>query len=156
MFLKRSGILLVYLLFSTLCFAGSKPPQIYLRVYTQTDSNGSPNSIIPIQLTQPDDQIFVSAIPEASEKDLIGIVPAPGAAGGAILHFNEHAGMNLDAATSQGDGKILVVVLDGRVIYSPMIDATIKTDLLIPRGILPQEFSLLQAVAKQNLHDQKR
>jgi len=158
MFLKRSGIplssFLFLFLFSTLglCFGGSKPPQIYLRVYTQTDSQGSPNSIIPIQLTQPDDQIF--AIPEATEKDLLGIVPAPG--GGAILHFNEHAGMNLNAATSQGDGKIMVVVLNGRVIYSPMIDATLKTDLLIPRGIQPQEFSLLQAVAKQNLHDQKR
>ncbi len=154
--LKHSGILLLSLLFSTLCFAESKPPQVFLRIYTQTDANGSPNSIIPIQLTQPDDQIYVSAIPEASEKDLLGITAAPGAAGGAILHFNEHAGMNLDAATSQGDGKIMVVVLDGRVIYSPMIDTTIKNDLLIPRGILPQEFSLLQAVAKQNLHDLKR
>ena len=112
--------------------------------------------MIPIQLTQPDEQIFVSSIPEATEKDLLGIVPAPGAAGGAILHFSDHAGMNLDAATSQGDGKVLVVVLDGRVIYSPMIDTTIKTDILIPRGIMPQEFSLLDALAKQNLHDLKR
>jgi len=158
MFLKYSRILLFSLLFCTSCFAGSKPPQLSLRIYTQTDSSGSPNSVIPVQLTQPDQQIFVSAIPEATEKDLIGVAPSPGESGtvGAILHFNAHAGMNLDAASTQGDGKILVVVLNGRVIYSPMIDTNLKNDLLIPRGISPQEYSLLQALAKQNLHDQNR
>jgi len=158
MFLKSSRFLLFFLLLAAPCLAGSKPPQIFLRVYTQTDSQGSPNSMIPVQLTQPDEQIFVSSIPEATEKDLIGVDASPGGNGtvGAILHFSAHAGMNLDAATSQGDGKILVVVLNGRVVYSPMIDMGLKTELLIPRGILPQEFSLLQAVAKQNLHDQKR
>jgi hypothetical protein len=152
---KRLGVGLLCLAAWTVNFAGSKPPQVILRVYIQTDAQQSGSQrTLPVQLTDPDQLIYINAIPEATERDLVGIDVEQGEHGqiGALLHFNAHAALALDTSTMQADGKILVVMLDGRIIYTPMIDTTVKRgELLVPRGFTQQEIGLLAALAKENL-----
>jgi hypothetical protein len=157
--LPRPALLLLCLAAWLVGFDGSKPPQVYFRIYTQTDDQGNTNRTMSVHVINPEQQIFVSTIPEATEKDIFGIEPfaADGGTMGAVFHLNAHAALNVDAATTQYDGKILVFALNGRVLYNPIIDSIVSDGILrVPRGITPQEIALLQAVVKQNLHEMKR
>ncbi|MDE1169652.1 MAG: hypothetical protein PW734_00340 [Verrucomicrobium sp.] len=135
-------------------WAGAKPPSVSLRICLETEGAGSSNQSVPVQLQNPDQTVYVNPAPEASERDLVGAeaYSGPGGEQGALLHFNRHAAIALSSATMQHEGKILVVFLDGRIVYAPVIDAALSSgDFLIPRGVLPEEIALLQAQAKENL-----
>ncbi len=138
--------------------AGCAPaPTVSLRICVQVDAQSGATAsrqTVPVRLSDPDQIIYIHAQPEVSEGDLTGVEPYVAIAGqnGAILHFTPHAAINLNAATQQNDGRILVVILDNRVVYSPVIDGAIPgTDFIIPRGVLPAEYTALQEVVKRNL-----
>ena len=133
--------------------AGAPAPQLSLRILVQSNQIANSAQTVAVPLTDPEETIYVNAIPEASEKDLIGVEPYNGPAGetGATLHFTSHAGLSFNADTMQNQGRILVVVLNGRVVYSPIIDSVISGgDFLIPHGVSPQDMALLQATAQIN------
>jgi preprotein translocase subunit SecD len=65
--------------------------------------------------------------------------------------------VNLSAATAQNQGRLLVVILDGQVIYAPVIDMQITSgELDIPHPIPAQIVELLQGVARQNVRRENR
>ncbi|WP_093284948.1 hypothetical protein [Verrucomicrobium sp. GAS474] len=130
--------------------AGGEKPKLVLRVYIQNEDPGSRS--MPLNLTDPDQTIHINVDPEASERDLEAVEPYAGENGetGAVIHFSRHAGLLLNAVTIQKTGKILVVSLNGRIVYSPVIDTVINETLLIPRGVTPEDMALLQAMVKEN------
>jgi len=131
--------------------AGGEKPQLVLRVYTQNEDPAARS--MPLVLTDPEQTIHINADPEVSEHDLIGVEPYLGPNGetGAILRFSHHAGMVLNAASLEKMGKILVVSLNGRIVYSPVIDTALNETLVLPRGVNAQDMALLQAMIKENL-----
>jgi hypothetical protein len=137
--------------------AGAPAPQVNLRICVQVDAqSGATGSkqTAPIRLSNPDEVIYIKSLPEVTERDLVGIEPYSGVAGetGAIFHFSSHAAIELNNTTLQNEGRILVVLLDGRPIYSPVIDAPLNSgDFVVPRGVLPAEMTELQKVIKENL-----
>lgn len=139
--------------------AGAPAPKVTLRLCVQVDAqSGATESkqTVPVRLVNPDQVIYINAMPEASEHDLVGIEPYSGVAGesGAILHFSRHAAISLNNATVQNQGRILVVLLDGRPVYTPVIDGPLTTgDFIVPRGVLPLELAELQKVIKINLSE---
>jgi hypothetical protein len=53
--------------------------------------------------------------------------------------------------TIQDEGRIMVVILNGRIIYAPIIDTVLGNGILtIPRGVLPAEIPELNELVKKN------
>jgi hypothetical protein len=130
--------------------AGGDKPKLVLRVYTQNEDPAARS--MPLNLVDPDQQIHINVDPEASERDLESIEPYMGGNGekGVVLHFSRHTGLLLNAATMEKMGKILVVSLNGRIVYSPVIDTPLNETLVVPKGVTPQDMVLLDAQVKEN------
>ena len=93
-------------------------------------------------------------LPELTEKNLVDVQQG---ASGVRLMFDHVGQVNLSAVTAQNQGRILAVLLDGYVIYAPLIDEQITNgELDIPRQINPQIIQLLQDVARKNVKQASR
>jgi hypothetical protein len=65
--------------------------------------------------------------------------------------------VNLNAVTAQNQGRILVVLIDGYVVYAPIIDEQITDgELDLPRPLPAQVLQLLQEVARRNVRQAAR
>ena len=130
--------------------AGHTPPKIILRIHVQTTGEGQSNlEATPIQLPPDGEQILIRALPEVSETQLVS---AEQDAGGLHLKFNHSGQVSLSAVTAQNQGRILVVLIDGQVIYAPNIDEQITDgELDIPHPVPAAILQLLQELAKENL-----
>jgi len=130
--------------------AGHSPPKVVLRVHVQTTGEGqSALAVTTLTIPPNGEQIMVRTLPEVTEKDL---VDAQQDTSGLHLKFNHVGQVNLSAVTAQNQGRILVVVLDGYVIYAPNIDEQIiNGELDIPRQINSQVLQFLQEVARRNV-----
>jgi preprotein translocase subunit SecD len=153
----RCALLLVGLLFLTFlpARAGHSPPKVTLRIHVQTTGEGQSTLEVTQLRVPPDNQeILVRALPEVSEGQLID---AEQDADGLHLRFNHTGQVDLDAATAQNQGRILVVLIDGQVIYAPVIDMQITSGQLdIPHQIPADILLLLQQVAKENARNEQR
>jgi preprotein translocase subunit SecD len=132
--------------------AGKTPPKITLRIHVQTTGDGlSENQAQTVYLPPNGEPIQLRALPEVSERNLIAVDPSPG---GTLLSFDHQGQINLSAVTAQNQGRILVVFINGYIIYSPVIDEQITSgQLLIPHALAPQVVQLLQDVAQKNVRD---
>jgi hypothetical protein len=141
------GLLLLTLLPAQ---AGHTPPKVTLRIHVQTTGEGqSPLEVAHIQVPPAGEEILVRAIPELSENQLVAVQQD---ASGLHLGFNHVGQVDLNAATAQNQGRMLVVLIDGNVVYAPIIDTQITNGVLdIPHQIPPIVVQLLQGVAAQNV-----
>jgi SecDF, P1 head subdomain len=144
--------LLAGLLFLTFlpAHAGHTPPKIFLRIHVQTSGSGqSAMEVTTIKIPPSGQEIMIRTLPEVSEKNLVGIAQDET---GLHLTFDHVGKVNLDAVTAQNQGRILVVLIDGFVIYAPIIDEQISNGQLdIPRQVTPQVLALLQDLVQQNI-----
>jgi len=62
-----------------------------------------------------------------------------------VVEFDDFGKTKLEVATNTGRGFILVVIVNGRVVYAPTIDTNLtKGALALPaRSILPEEIQAL-------------
>lgn len=130
--------------------AGHSPPKVVLRIHVQTTGEGqSPMEATTISLPPNGEQIQVRTLPEVTEHDLVDVQQD---ASGLHLKFNHVGQVNLNAVTAQNQGRILVVLIDGYVVYAPIIDEQINNgELDIPHPINADVVALLQEVARQNV-----
>jgi len=135
--------------------AGSKPPEVMLRIHVQTAGEGlSAQEATMIPIPPNGEQIQVRTLPEASERDVISAVQD---AGGLHLQFNHVGTVNLNAVTAQNQGRILVILVDGQVFYAPTIDEQISNGHLdIPHQLPPNILAALQARVQFNLKEAAR
>jgi hypothetical protein len=135
--------------------AGKSPPKVVLSVHIQTTGDGlSANEAQTVFLPPNGEPIQIRTVPEVSEKDLISVDPEPG---GTLLTFNHAGEINLSAVTAQNQGRILVVLINGYIVYAPLVDEQISNgQLLLPHALAPQVVQLLQDVAKKNVQENRR
>jgi len=131
--------------------AGHSAPKVVLRVHVQTTGEGqSPMEVTTISVPPNGEQIQVRTLPEITEHELVDV--RQDASGAVHLLFNHVGQVNLSAVTAQNQGRILVVLIDGYVVYAPVIDEQITSgELDLPHPINPQVLQLLQEVARQNV-----
>jgi len=131
--------------------AGHSPPKVVLRVHVQTTGEGqSALEVTTITIPPNGEQIQVRTLPEVTEGELVDV--RQDASGVVHLKFNHVGQVNLNAVTAQNQGRILVVLIDGYVVYAPIIDDQITNgELDLPRPINPQVLQLLQEVARKNV-----
>ena len=157
-FPMRWTYLLMGLLFLTFlpARAGHSPPKVFLRIHVQSPGEGqSPMEVTTVSLPPNGEQIQIRTLPEATEHDLVDV--QQDASGVVHLRFNHVGQVNLSAVTAQNQGRILVVLIDGYVVYAPIIDEQITDgELDIPHPIKPEVVQLLQEVVQQNLKQAAR
>jgi len=130
--------------------AGHSPPKIFLRVHIQTAGDGmSSQETTTIAIPPNGERILIRSLPEITENDLADVQQDP--SGTIRLIFNHHGQIALNAVTGENQGRILVVLIDGYVVYAPTIDEQINSgELDIPHQLNPQVMQLLQETAKKN------
>ena len=151
----------------TLCFlclfivlpqtqGGGGKPKVALRIHLQSEGALPSDKIVNVVLERPPKTISIYPIPELSELQIFEAEPYSNMPGSVLLTFNPHGAKILTVATSSNRGKHLVVFINGRVVYAPLIDTTLPNGkLLIPNNVTDQELKELQKWAKQNQRKSK-
>jgi len=136
--------------------AGHSPPTILLRVHVQTTGEGqSPQQATTIQLPPDGETIQIRTLPEITERDLVDVRQS--ASGGIRLLFDHDGQVALNAVTAQNEGRILVVLINGFIVYAPTIDQQITNgELDLPHPLNPQVVQLLLDEAKKNVKQANR
>lgn len=136
--------------------AGHSAPKVFLRIYVQTSGEGLPaTQATQIALPPNGETILIRSMPEVTERELVAV--EPDASGAVHLHFNHEGQINLDAVTAQNQGRIMVVMLNGTIIYAPVIDEQLSNgELVLPHSLPPQVVQLLQDIAKKNVAEHAR
>lgn len=136
--------------------AGHSAPKIFFRINVQTAGEGlSPQQATQVAIPPNGEMIQVRTLPEVTEQDLIGVTVDP--SGPVHLQFNHRGKVNLDAVTGENQGRILVVSINGYVVYAPVIDQQITTgELVLPHPLSPEILQLLQQTAKENVRKASR
>jgi hypothetical protein len=148
-----------YLLFALALFivlpahGGKSPPKLLLRIHVQTTGSGlAENQARTVLLPPNNEPIQVRGLPEVSERNLIGVEPQKN--GGTLLAFDHEGQINLSAVTAQNQGRVLVVFLNGYIIYAPIIDEQITNgQMLLPHPLDPKIVKLLQDIAADNTRE---
>lgn len=108
-----------------------------LRVHLQAQEGVQGQTSLPVQLFQPAETVSIRAIPELSEKDVRQI--SLRSDGSILVEFDAFGQAKLEAATSTGRGLILVVIVNTRVVYAPVIDTVLTQGaILLPAGAMSQ------------------
>lgn len=122
--------------------AAEKPP-ILLRVHLQAPEGAKGMVTVPITLLNPPETIAIRNIPEVSEKEITRVKALVD--GTVVVEFDDFGKTKLEVATNTGRGLILVVIVNGRVVYAPIVDTNLtRGALALPAGsILPDEMQAL-------------
>ena len=122
--------------------AAERPP-VLLRVHLQAPEGAKGMVTVPITLLNPPETIAIRNIPEVSEKEIRQVRTLVD--GSVVVDFDDFGKTKLEVATNTGRGLILVVIVNGRVVYAPMIDTNLtRGALALPAGsILPEEIQAL-------------
>jgi hypothetical protein len=96
-----------------------------------------------VTLLNPPETIAIRNLPEVSEKDVQKVRTM--ADGTVVVEFDDFGKTKLEVATNTGRGFILVVIVNGRVVYAPRIDTNLtRGALALPAGaVLPEEIQSL-------------
>ena len=122
--------------------AAEKPP-VLLRVHLQAPEGAKGMVTVPVTLLNPPETVAIRNIPEVSEKEIREVKVMVD--GTVVVEFDEFGKTKLEVATNTGRGLILVVIVNGRVVYAPTIDTNLtRGTLALPAGsILPEEIQAL-------------
>lgn len=122
--------------------ATEKPP-VLLRVHLQAPEGAKGMVTVPLTLLNPPETIAIRNIPEVSEKEIRRVKTLGD--GTIVVELDEFGKTKLEIATNTGRGLILVVIVNGRVVYAPVIDTSLVQGVLaLPAGsIFPKEIEAL-------------
>jgi len=129
--------------------AAEKPPFL-LRVHLQAPEGAKGMVSVPVTLFQPNETIAIQSLPEVSEKEIRKV--STRSDGTVLVDFNDFGRTKLEVGTSTGRGFILVVLVNGRVVYAPRIDTVITNGsiLLPPGSITPEEILQVNAEVEKS------
>jgi hypothetical protein len=129
--------------------AAEKPPFL-LRVHLQAPEGAKGMVSVPVTLFQPNETIAIQSLPEVSEKEIRKV--STRSDGTILVDFNDFGRTKLEVGTSTGRGFILVVLVNGRVVYAPRIDTVITNGsiLLPPGSITPDEILQVNAEVEKS------
>lgn len=122
--------------------AAEKPP-VLLRVHLQAPEGAQGQSTVPLSLFNPPENIAIHSIPELSEKEVRAVTLRSD--GTVMVEFDSFGRTKLDVATSTSRGLILVVIVNGRVVYAPTVDTVLNRGILLlpPQSMSAEEIQAL-------------
>ena len=133
--------------------AAEKPP-VLIRVHLQATEGARGEASVPVSLFNPPEKVAIQSLPELSEKDIRKV--STRIDGTVLLEFDDFGKTKLEVATSTGRGLIMVVIVNGRVVYAPRIDTVLTNgSLLLPAGAVPPEEILQTNADVEKYRNQK-
>ena len=135
----NSARIVLPLLAGLLIWIGAAPkPPVLLRVHLQAPEGAKGQVSVPVTLFNPAETISIQTIPEVSEKEIRKV--STRVDGTILVEFTDFGQTKLEVGTSTGRGLILVVIVNGRVVYAPRIDTVLTSgSLLLPAGSITVE-----------------
>lgn len=127
------------------CVAGAKKPVIDLRVHAEGTEAEAPTFAIPATLLN-GRPTFLQRMPLATQSEIDAIYPFAAADGsqGVYLKLGAHGSRLLQQHTMSQQGKLLVVMLNGRMVSNLLVDRPIDDGIIaIPRGLTPEDIAVL-------------
>jgi len=123
----------------TLWIGAAQKPPFLLRIHLQATEGAKGMVSVPVTLFQPNETIAIQSLPEVTEKEIRKVSTRMD--GTVLAEFDDFGRTKLEVGTSTGRGMILVVLVNGRVVYAPRIDTVITNgSILLPLGsITPDE-----------------
>ncbi len=126
--------------------AAKKPPQGMVRFHLQGNPvEGSP-FVQEVRLAD-GRGVFIKSIPEISERDIEAVYPFPAPDGsmGCAFKLDPHGRIALETFSLNDRGKVVVCMLNGRVVTAMLIDRPIKDGvIMMPSGLSQQEIEMIQ------------
>jgi preprotein translocase subunit SecD len=149
MLFRTLSALFLWLMMLCSLWAGAPKPTITFRIHVQmTENVGGSGPVIQVALSNPPEVITVSRSPQLAETHLQSVLPTPD--GGMMVQMTSTGARLLEEATLSNPGKIMVVLLNGSVVYSPVIDMPMRSGrLMVPGPIPPELISGLQTRINQ-------
>ncbi|MFM8788815.1 MAG: hypothetical protein ACKOEI_02970 [Chthoniobacterales bacterium] len=127
------------------CVAGAKKPTIDLRVHAEGTEAEAPTFAIPATLMN-GRPAFLQRMPLATQSEIDAIYPFAAADGsqGVYLKLGHHGSRLLQQHTMSQQGKLLVVMLNGRMVSNLLVDRPIDDGIIAsPRGLTQEDIALL-------------
>ena len=127
------------------CVAGAKKPAIDLRVHAEGTEAEAPTFAIHATLLN-GRPAFLQRMPLATQSEIDAIYPFAAADGsqGVYLKLGSHGSRLLQQHTMSQQGKMLVVMLNGRMVSNLLVDRPIADGIIaIPRGLTQEDIALL-------------
>ena len=120
-------------------FLGATPkPPLLFRVHLQAPEGSKGQVSVPVTLFNPSQTISIQSLPEVSEKEIRKV--STRVDGTILVEFTDFGQTKLEVGTSTGRGLIMVVIINGRVVYAPRIDTVLVNGcLLLPAGSITLE-----------------
>jgi len=129
----QMGNLMLWVVAGLLWMGAAEKPPVLLRVHLQAPEGAKGMLTVPVTLLNPPQTIAIRNLPEVSEKEIQRVREL--ADGTVILEFDDFGKTKLEVATSTARGLILVVIVNGRVVYAPTVDTVLGRGLLaLPAG----------------------
>lgn len=119
-------------------YAGGSKPKSVIRIHMEEVATNNTNQVFPVQLSKPAKQILVKRFADLTENHVESMGRVQG--GQVLVRFNSTGKNILEAITSQNLGRIMVVLFNNRIVYSPRIDVPLRNGmLLLPPVIFDEE-----------------
>jgi preprotein translocase subunit SecD len=127
------------------CVAGAKKPTIDLRVHAEGTEAEAPTFAIPATLLN-GRPAFLQRMPLATQSEIEAIYPFAAADGsqGVYLKLDQHGSRLLQQHSMSQQGKMLAVMLNGRMVSNLLVDRPIADGIVaVPRGLTPEDIAVL-------------
>ncbi|MEY3481489.1 MAG: hypothetical protein RIQ71_2264 [Verrucomicrobiota bacterium] len=127
------------------CLAGAKKPVLDLRVHAEGTEAEAPTFAIPATLLN-GRPTFLQRMPLVTQSEIESIYPFAAADGsqGVYLKLGQHGSRLLQQHTMSQQGKLLVVMLNGRMVSNLLVDRPITDGIVcIPRALTQEDIALL-------------
>ena len=127
------------------CVAGAKKPTIDLRVHAEGTEAEAPTFAIPATLLNGRPAVL-QRMPLATQSEIEAIYPFAAADGsqGVYLKLDQHGSRLLQQHSMSQQGKMLAVMLNGRMVSNLLVDRPIADGIVaVPRGLTPEDIAVL-------------
>ncbi len=136
--MKAGYRFLLFVLGYVLWMGAAEKPPFLLRIHLQATEGAKGSTSALVTLIQPNETIAIQSLPEVTEKEILKV--STRVDGTVLVEFNDFGRTKLEVGTSTGRGSILVVIVNGRVVYAPRIDTVITSgSILLPPGSMTVE-----------------
>ncbi|MEO6786469.1 MAG: hypothetical protein ABI318_10085 [Chthoniobacteraceae bacterium] len=129
----------------------SQKSEITVRFHTEADRNDSEAFAIPVNLIYQHRQVYLSRVPDFSEKQIDKIFPFPAKDGswGCVFKLTAQGRIRLETMSGEIRGSVLVVFIGTkagkRQVADMIIDRPVSDGIIsIPRGLTQQEILQLK------------
>lgn len=129
------------------CVAGAKRPVLDIRIHAEGLASEAPTFAIPAKLLD-GRPVYLQRLPLITQSEIDAIYPFAAADGtqGVYLKLSMHGARLLQQFTMSQHGKLLIVMLNGRMVSNLLVDRPIDDGIVcIPRSLTQEDITLLSS-----------